>query len=228
MTATVAETATLVHDFTMAEVQRIARYCANYGDGRNLDASDRYDCAWFGVVEHLYAAVERPTGNELIVAGRKAVRQLYNDHLRHHGIDKNTLNPAPNFAKFWFPPSPPEDGFSEKMIERLALPQVLSKLTPIEYQAITTLAIHGSREGAAAALGIPMGTFNDRIIRARDRIARLWMAPETVPKRRPRISEEACRSGHARAEHGYKTNAGKWACRICLRRLQRAHRARRA
>ncbi|GAB7003911.1 hypothetical protein JCM18899A_13830 [Nocardioides sp. AN3] len=216
----VAETATVAHGYTMAEIDSITQQ-AIYGykwTWTVLDASDRWDCAWHAIVELLYSTTEKPTRWSLVNAAQKAITAEVNAYFRHHGISKD--EEAPNHGKFWRPIVGPRPDFTDGLAERLALPQVLGQLTDLQYEAIATLAIHGTIKNAAAASGVPYAIFIQRVKAARRVALEAWFAPET-PVRRGKGNADQCRYGHARAEHGYITPAGIWRCRVCSRNAAR-------
>ncbi len=223
----VAETATLVHGFTMADLDRIARAASRLRHYiRSVDENDRYECAWHAAAERLYSSVEPPRYMDLVLAGLTAIQKEVGAHLRHHGIDRNTWEPAPRFTLYWDastvdrPGRWPED-FTDHVTERMALPQVLGLLTAMEYEAVSALAAHGSQVAAASAVGVSPHVFQQRIGRARRRIAEAWLAPDQPRQRRA----NACLSGHDRAEHGFMDEHGRWVCRTCKRNSHRRRRA---
>lgn len=230
MSAT-SETATLVHGYTMAEVDRLADVAcamsARVNRGTMLDREDRKDAAWHAIVELLYSCAEYPDGYTLIKAGSAAVNRETNDAYRHLGITRHHEDAA-KFTKYWLPVITPAADFAEHLVERLALPQVLGELTPLEYETLITLAAHGNQVDAAAALGIKPAAFSQRIQSARRRIVRVWLEHETPVGAGPRRSTSAqeCSAGHSREQHGYKNSKGWWRCRVCVRNDQRRHRSR--
>jgi hypothetical protein len=232
MTMTVAETATLAHGYTMAEIDRLSDVAVAMAGrmyrGTMLDATDRKEAAWFGIVDMLYSATSYPDGYTLIQAGTAAIRTETNQAFRHGGVDKNSGADAANFAKYWLPVTRPSGDFTDGIVERMALPPVLGVLTAPEYEAIAALATYGSQKAGAEALGIQAGAFSGRIQRARRRIVEVWLEHETPANTARRsTSDEQCAYGHDRAEHGYKDpKKGWWRCRVCVRNGQRRHRAR--
>lgn len=122
----------------------------------------------------------------------------------------------PRFLQYWLPITAPMSDFTDRIVEREALPQVLSKLTPREYEAIATLAAYGSQKAAAEALGLTSRAFGMRLWNARMRLWRFWFEHETPPPR-SRTSATTCRYGHLKAEHGFIDNHGTVAYRRCAR-----------
>jgi hypothetical protein len=236
-----AETATLAHGFTMAEIERIARSAAYIKASRNLDDSDAYEAAWYGVVERLYANPERPEKQELIWAGIRAIEYVVYSDMSTHGVTRTHYEAAPNFLRYWgVPQTQPEHqsvhlpirgfvDFTDGVVERMALPQVLGLLTAVEYEAVATLAAHSSVTAAARALNVNRNALAARLDSARRRILAVWLAPET-PVTRPRAGDEArCTNGHLRegntVTYTYATQTIR-RCRLCARSSSRRTNAR--
>lgn len=224
MTETVGQTATLVHGWTMADLHRLARHEAR----RTLigDFESRYDAAWHAAVVHLYESIDPPTWRDMHLAARAGVDREYVDNLRHHGVNKNTKEPAPRFATYWRQTGAGDDDFTERLAERMALPQVLAMLDGEQYEALVALAAHGNQEAAAAALGISRSKLTRRLSAARKIITELWFAPEHPRVLAPLNNPDTCRLGHPRATYGYRTNSGRWSCKLCALRSNRRARAR--
>lgn len=227
-TLRVAEIATVVHGYTIADIDRYAFSAVrNVWQGRSLDEQDRYDAAWFAIVEKLYTSAERPTHVELIWAGRNAVLDVLEQRSRHHGTAKRyDYQESPRFTAYWLHVASSVDDFTEGVAERLALPQVLSLLSTREYEAIAALAVHGDQRSAAKAIGITESAFNARIKTARQRINRAWFEYETP--RTLKATKDHCRWGHLWSIHGVVKADGRTHCAECDRgRARRSARRRR-
>lgn len=222
---TVAEIATLAHGYTMAHVENIAWSAAHRE--RWLDPEEAHDAAWHAVVLRLYDTSEPPpTRLDLYTAALRATQTATRAHLRHHGYNPNTGEERPAFGRYWLPISGPKSDFTDAICERLALPQVLSVLTPLQYEALATLAVHETQADAAAALGVSADAFYNRIKHARARARAAWFDAESAPSRKIQRADgtEQCRSGHPRAEHGKKLKNGDWQCLACRRSSSRRYR----
>jgi DNA-directed RNA polymerase specialized sigma24 family protein len=152
-----------------------------------MDADDVHEAAWFGVVEHLYTASERPAAYELVRAGQRAVNDAAHDDRHTYGYFKYKtigssagLGSMPAFAKFWTNPAP--GGPENAVVERTALRQVLVTLTDRQREALEALAVCGDYRTAAAALDIADNTFQTLIGRARNAFLAWWHEGET-PRR---------------------------------------------
>lgn len=229
--STVAETATLVHGYTMAQVERAAAKAAATNSSHSpLSWDDRYEAAWMGVVEALYGEVTRPDFAALVLAGLKAVSDENHAYRQAHGMggaSKRDGQPSVSFSKYWSTRGSDWD-FTDEIAERLSLPVVLGLLTPKQYEAIAALAAHGTQERAAQALGVPALTLHAQVKDARRRIIKAWFAPETPHDTSIRTRDsETCRYGHSRAEHSFvRPNDGGVRCRMCERNRKRRKTAR--
>lgn len=230
MTA-VAETATLVHGYTMADVDRAAAKAAASNSSRSpLPWEDRYEAAWMGIVEALYSATAHVDFPALVLVGLKAVSDESHAYRQAHGMagaSKRDGVPSVSFSKYWSTRGSDRD-FTDDIAERLAIPAVLSLLTADEYQAIAALAAHGTQERAARALGMHPLKLHARVKSARHRIIQAWLAPETPRDTSIRSRDsDTCRYGHSRAEHSFvRPNDGGIRCRICERNRDRRRAAR--
>jgi len=171
--------------------------------------AERYEVAWPGVVEHLYAAETAPTFWELAFAGQQAIRTWLNQEAHSHGVAPRRgrdHNPdMPRVAMYWLDmhtiPSP-----ENAIVERLALAQSLADLGPAEREALLATAAHGSGRVAARALGIADRTFNTLVTRARRHVEASWLAGETpvrraVRPRQPTASLRPCGTASAYIRH---------------------------
>ncbi|HEY0889649.1 MAG TPA: hypothetical protein VGE38_08575 [Nocardioides sp.] len=210
----------------MGDLNRMARMAVRrHGLSHSLDYDDRLATAWHGIVDELFVSPEFPAQYRLVVAGLRELDKMVSEHRHHHGL-ADAGQPAPKFDRYWRPISKQrtDDGFSDHLLEILALPRVLSVLTPDQYEAIVTLAAFDNVVAdAAAALGMKYHGFYYRVLSARAKIRAVWFDDETPPQAKK--AGETCRSGHNRAEHGVQKAAGVWECRRCKRSAERRRRA---
>lgn len=223
----VAEIATVVHGYTMADIDRAAGISVTrHRFSAFMDYDERRACAWHGVVVALYTAVDPPVFHDLIKAGLEALSFESNNHSRHHG------NPGPDgvrmkaFHKYWLPVKYAySDGFSDRLCEQLSLRTALSTLTPTQYEALATLAAFDNDWRAAAdALGWSRDSLSFHVRKGRERIAAVWYGDETPPKRQYTGDTETCRNGHERAKHSTRDKRGSWVCSKCQQAALRRHR----
>lgn len=219
---TIAQTATLAHGYTMADIDRIAAVAVRkdwYSKGL-MTHDERIECAWDAVVATLYAAEEWPPFFQLLTAGVRALSSEAVATRKFYGMTKEGL--APRHIAYWLPiHRTPTDGFSDHLVEKMALREVLGVLTDLQYEAIATLAAFDNRADLAAdSLGVKRSTFQMRVHDARKRINAVWYDGETPPKGRAAHGADKCRAGHSRAEYGVQRQ-GKWTCRACNRTARR-------
>ena len=240
-----AETATLAHGFTMAEIDRYATLTARRLWTSGLDFEERYDSAWHAIVELIYASDTKPDWREIIFAARNAIQKATGDQMRHHGVDKLRGGLAPKFRRYWGVEegsdrpgamhtvrSAVAEDFTDRLVERMALPAALSTLTAEEYEVVATLAVQDSRRAAADALGLSEAQFAHRLQRARAKVMALWLAPETPRQMggsRGSTAEQraagVCGNGHNRDEHSYRDSRDLVVCRLCKRNANRRRKA---
>jgi hypothetical protein len=232
----VAETATLVHDYTMADVNRIARVAVSkHYRTAFMDRSDREDAAWHAIVIELYSRAFPPSFFELLCCAMEALDREFTAARHHNGwqsspetkgkADRPELNRAPRFTQYWLPRGEPSDGFSDRICDVMALADSLAVLTGDQYEAITTLAAFDNAAGPAAdALGLKYHCFMYRVYSGREKIKAAWFGDETPVTAKP--TGETCRVGHSRTEHGVRRPDGIWECRACKRAAARRHSAR--
>lgn len=222
MSTFVAETAVVRWDYTMADLDRLARRVYNKTRKSYLfDQADHYSAAWYGIVEALFLAVEQPAPHELLQAGIERVGSESMANRSFYGINPEMeRSVGPRFLAYWRPQVERTDGFSDRIADRESLPRVLSVLNADLYEAIVTLATYGNMAEAASALGVDYRVFNKRIARARTKLIEAWFAPEHPPTK-PNGYGDQCRAGHSRAEHSFRNERGANVCRVCNRAAQR-------
>lgn len=230
--STVAQTAVLVHGYTMARVDRLADDAARKTLAtRLIDPSDAREEAWQAIVSLLYSCAEKPTEWSLVDAAMSAIRTYANAYLRDKGLRASRTpgnggyEETPHFNQFWVHIIGAKPDWTEGIVQRMALPRVLGVLTPTQYEAVVALAAHDDLARAAAALGVSYGAMKLRVQAARKKMLEAWFDDETPPRAGKRPASEACRYGHARAMYGGHDGA-QWFCRLCRRNAARRRRAR--
>lgn len=156
------------------ELKRLARHAARvYPSGKILSSEDRYIAALDAIVDAHLAGEE-----DLRQAGYTGIALACGVFRHHHGLT-NYGNPAPKFWVYWDPPRGP--GFEERIDDELAIAQVWAALPERHQVTLFLLAEHGSASAAAAAAGLPYGTFAGRLFQAREEARRLWHSPDPAP-----------------------------------------------
>lgn len=176
----------LRHGYRIDDARRRALMAANsrYA-ARTLPHHERVDAAWYGIVEHLYAATQCPSPTGLCDVGVKAVNDASRRADHHAGVDRVNRRPMPKFVLFWAPRT--VHSHEDAVVERLALRQVLALVSAEQRDALVALAVFGDRDAAATALGLGQGGLDSRLRRARQVIYAAWFEGQTpAPRRRDR------------------------------------------
>lgn len=138
------------------------------------DRDDLYAAAWHGIVEHLYGAAELPSRISLMEAGRRALADDVRDTMRHHGARRDGTNNGQKYALYWqwagrAVPSP-----EGRIVDEMALWQILPTLTAGQRAALDALAATGDYAEAARLLGIHKKSIDSQLMLARRRFRALW------------------------------------------------------
>lgn len=227
--STVTQMATLTHGYTMARVDRLAHEAALKASYRlgAMDFTEAREEAWEAIVELLYLLPEKPAEWSLVEAGTRAIGNRFYAEMRDQGKRPNRhglggFEETPRFNAYWVHIVGAKPDWTDGVIERMALPRVLSVLTPNEYEAVVALAAHGSMDKAAGALNVTYSAMKQRVRAARRRMLEVWFEGETPPRGTPTADLNVrCRVGHSRTEYGFRTADGLWDCRLCQRRRSR-------
>lgn len=229
----IAYTATVVHDYSMAKIDELAHRAARKARSAAelLDHVEAREEAWNGIVDVLYSSPEKPSEWSLVDAGARAIGERVRMDLRDQGRRQNKTaggyEDAPRFEAYWIHMVGARPDWTDSIVNRMALPEVLAVLTPAQYEAIIALAAHGKLRPAAESLGMEYAAVKHRVHAGRKRMLEVWFEHETPHTTSKADAGVACRYGHARNEHGFKNAAGVWACHRCLRAAGRRRRARR-
>ncbi|MEV8636555.1 hypothetical protein AB0395_33400 [Streptosporangium sp. NPDC051023] len=172
------------HGFTLADLEQMTRAALVADRSMAADISDRRDAAWSAIAEHLCAAETPPTRAELIRVGWQAIYREIRDGYRHYGYADRRWDAGvasgPRFVAYWY--SPVQPSHEERIVERLAVGQVLARLTPTYRDAVAALATADDYVKAAELLGIGYKALVARVGTARKTVLRLWHEGET-PRR---------------------------------------------
>jgi DNA-directed RNA polymerase specialized sigma24 family protein len=201
----------LRHGYTLADLHRLARASASSNRTTAADYRDLIDTAWDAITELLFTATDPPTEHDLLTEGKAAIWRLVKDHRQTYGYRDRQwdagLASAPNFVKFWH--TPQDHGPEEPVVERLAVPQILSALA--ERERAVLVAVAAARDDyclAAKALGWSEKLVHYWLGRARRRCADLWHQGEiphrqrgTLNRRRHRGEVAPCGTMSAAFRH---------------------------
>jgi hypothetical protein len=172
------------HGYTMADLEQMTRAALVADRSMAADIRDRRDAAWSAIAEHLCAAEQPPSRQELIRVGWQAIYREVRDGYRHYGYADRAWDAGhasgPRFVAYWYRPIEPSH--EERIVERLAVSQVLTRLSDVYRDAVVALATADDYMGAADLLGISYKALVARIGTARKSVQRLWHEGET-PRR---------------------------------------------
>lgn len=172
------------HGYTAFQVVRLAVWAARECRWVNgMDMVHRTENAWEAITEHLQLVAARPQETELIAIGWKAMKAQHYQDLKAHGLggkDKALVSRA--FLRYWTSASAPAHSHEDLLVDRIALAQIWTALTPAHRQVLTALAEHDDRRRAERAVNMDAATFTRTLGRARRAFFALWHEGETPSK----------------------------------------------
>lgn len=171
------------HGYTLHDLDQMTRAAVIADRSMASDVHDRKDTAWSAIAEHLVTCEEPPTRQELIRVGWQAIYRDTRKTFREHGRPdtawgSDVYQSRPRFTQYWreLQVTPSHE---RRIVESIAVYQVLARLTPTYRDAVVALAAMEDYAKAAALLGISYQAFGFRIQTARKRILKLWHEGET-------------------------------------------------
>jgi hypothetical protein len=167
------------HGYCFRDVRRLAGYAAHRSYWqRVMTAQDRFDLAVSAIAESVLMAEERPGEKDLVTVGVQAISHSVQAQMRHRGTSYHKpVDVEPNMANFWvyWWPNVTYTGSHENgIVETMAMFQILPRLKPLHRDVILALAMHGTYDKAAAAMGKTHHTFIAYLSAARKEFLRLW------------------------------------------------------
>lgn len=193
------------YGYTLADLESMTRAAVVADRSMAMDIRDRRDIAWSAIAEALWTAETPPHRQDLIRTGWQAIYRAVREEYRQHGYaDREQASghaSAPRFVEYWY--TPVAASHEERIVERLAIRQVLAPLGQTYRDAVLALAVHGEYRAAAESMDLKRQAFSFRISRARrDTLAR-WFEGETPRQVRStdrRVSSytqsDCCPQGH--------------------------------
>jgi len=175
----------LRYGYTLDTLDRLAKtvVVANAQWWPGGDRHQQIDTAWSGIAEALYAAEHEPSENELLQAGTRALVEDTKAYRKHHGLrDGGLVGDGPRFAAFWY--DPPNEPWEDRLIDRIAIGQIMPTLKPHLAETVGALATLGDYAAAADAVGVKYGALTMRMREARQAFQRQWYAPDAPPPTR--------------------------------------------
>jgi hypothetical protein len=216
-------TTDIAHGYTLTDIDRMARQACAADRSLAGDMTTRYDTAWSAIAVALVEAQRWPRPEALVRAGWQAIYAEIRAMRHTYGYSEHTGDLGPRAAAYWT--RRPIDHAEDRVVEPLAVAQIMPTLTPAEHRAITALALHDDYQAAADAIGVRYQTLHMAIRAARVRFRRRWYAPDTPPtvtgmdKRvRSRTLSDHCPQDHAfTPENTWRPpGGGGRRCRTCM------------
>jgi hypothetical protein len=172
--------AEIAHGYSFQDVRKLAGYAAHRSHWvRAMPAQDRFDLALSAIAEFLVAAEDRPAEQEMAIIGVQAINKDMIARMRHEGssYDKPRDPQGPNmdnFCIYWWPYTSHVASHENGIVEKVALAQILPRIKPVHREALLTLAMQGTYDKGAAAIGISRVAFKNLVYRARKEFLGLW------------------------------------------------------
>jgi hypothetical protein len=168
----------LRHGYTLADIHKLTMIAVlkDYWH-RDMSLDERQDLAWSAIAECLYGHDGSPTRHELIHAAQTAIGEQWRTDRGSHGIPYQKLGTSkdmPNFWRYWWTCTGPTHGPEERVVDRLALHQIWTELSPRSRAVLLALATHDDHNLAAESLGIARPVYNHWLSQARNSFYALW------------------------------------------------------
>jgi len=143
---------------------------------------DRQDIAYYNMIVKLYEVHDdgapEPTSTWLYNWGRQAVSAAVEKELREHGYSVKRGAPMRGYFTWWMGPARTSDELEDRVIEPIAVRQIVAALPCRDRQTLQAVADYGHITAAAEVMGWPRGTAYERLAGARLRAKRLWSYPD--------------------------------------------------
>jgi hypothetical protein len=166
--------------YNIADLAVLSRIAVARCRAPYLSYLDGYEASWSAIAEALAVAEAYPDEHDLLRAGWSAVNAAASRYLRYTGRRSHADDPMPKFARYWG--ASPAPSHEDRIVERTALYQVLPTLNEMHRRAVYAMAATGSRDTAAAAVGVSPVAFESRLRKARRAVLALWFEGETPPR----------------------------------------------
>ncbi|GAA0903134.1 hypothetical protein [Virgisporangium aurantiacum] len=196
----------LPHGFTITELDATAAKAAHTSPWRQVAFRQRVDIAQFAILELLYAADDRPGFWILVKAGQRAIHSYAVKELHHRGLIARTGAPGgvpiTRYWTYWQALAAATESHEDRIVEAVAVHQILSTLRPAYLRVIRALADHDDYSLAAESLNKARHGFITTLYIARRLCRELWHEHETPSQ----IWGHDHRSARTRREgHGSKS-----------------------
>jgi hypothetical protein len=212
-------------------IERIAARAASNAADKTLPWGERYDHALGGIIDYLcdWESGDPPPAADLFAAANRVIARESHIYRRDHAYismageeqrqfgstgvtDAHNLAPG-RFTAYWVSDTRHREELAERVVERVAVWQVIHGLKPEFAEALRTLAdvaaTGGTYHEAAARLGIGDSLMEYRLTVARRECRQLWLADDETA--RPKYGRDRGPNNHVSvtARHIYARRAAK-------------------
>jgi hypothetical protein len=167
--------------YTLADLARMARTAVVHAGPMATDGRERWDEARSAIAEFLYSSDHAPAERDLVRVGRDAIWATMTAVRHHHGYYRDEkarswleAGSGPRFRQFWRPVTQPTGSHEDRVVERLALSQIVPTLTPRQREVVSALAAFDDHAPAMSALGMSAALFSVTLSQARRRFLGHW------------------------------------------------------
>lgn len=217
---------------SVGQIDNASRAAALHCWSQVLPMDERYEVAWGAIAEAAASSDQRIRYNDMIQIGKEAIDDEARDWGRHHGRSNGR-----SFQAFWldrYELDAANTQFEDRLVDNVALGQVLAVLPSRMATALIALAVAGDLAGAAALLGQHYDTVTRNVRDGRRAIYAMWFEGQTPPTppidrrvesyERPRADQ--CPQGHElTADNIYRLGRTGRTCRTCQIARSAARRA---
>jgi len=164
------------HGYTLADVDRLARYAVRTDYlPSEPDWPDRVAEARCVIVERLLTTVTPPAQSaDLVRIGRRASLEYVRRHMSHRGWRSDRAGgsgASAAFQRYWTSADPAP--MEERIVDRLAVQQILPMLSPSQRETLAALAAVDDQARAAQTMGLDYSQYRGLLNRSR-RLFRAW------------------------------------------------------
>jgi hypothetical protein len=167
--------------YTLGHLHAIAIHATQRAPAGPTSFDGRVQAAFDGAVDHLLEATSKPTTRDLDAAAHIAIRDHINAEAHHHGYSTRRpdagMGTMGGFTRYWTPL--PRDALEERIVEQLALTQIVPQLPPSQRDALDALAMTGDHARGARLAGMTDQQFRMALSRGRAKFKALWHEGET-------------------------------------------------
>lgn len=217
---------------SIKQIDNASRAAALHCWSQVLPMDERFEVAWGAIAEAAASSNQRIRYNDMVQIGKESIDDEARDWSRHHGRSNGK-----SFQAFWLDRwelDAANNQFERRLVDNLALAQVMAVLPSRMSTALIALAIGGDLASAAALLGQHYDTVTRNVRDARRAIYAMWFEGQTPPTppidrrvesyQQPRADQ--CPQGHElTADNIYRLGRTGRTCRTCQIARSAARRA---